>query len=588
MAIIITPSRPLDEELDLKYATPNDTLQVISVDNGVVTVGFPSAQPYPPPYLCKSLINTRGITDLSNAWAGCTSITEFPKLDFKSCVNFSGAWAGCTSLVTFPAGVFDRSQCSNYANAWVNCSLNRQSVDNILTSLDRSGVTGGVVDITGGGNKGPSSTGKAARANLRAKGWVVNTECDRPPYNCNTDVDTSCVTDFSEAWFSCATLVSFPLIDVSKGVNFGYTWCYCLGLTSFPALDFSKGENFFQTWAACFNLTTFPEIDTSSGTYFGQTWADCRSLTSFPLLNINNGTYFGQTWQGCTSLTTFPAGMFDNSVATNFYLAWNNCALSQQSVDNILVSIDKAGQLNGFLNIDGGTSSTPSLVGWYAVASLQAKGWTVSVNGTPPSAWPPVNCNTNVQTYGVTDYSYAWESCYSLASFPLLNVSSGQDFSFAWYSCSALSSFPPLVFTSGTNFNFSWAYCWELGIVPSLTFSSSAILSSAWANCSGLATVSYIDFKNCVSFHGAWYACSSLVNFPAHAFDNCQATDFDFTWRGCSLSQQSVDNILISIDTAGRLNGTLNIDQGTSSPPGPAGLTAKASLVSRGWTVTTN
>jgi len=77
---------------------------------------------------------------------------------------------------------------------------------------------------------------------------------------------------------------------------------------------------------------------------------------------------------------TFPAGVFDTCTATNFNNAWTNCALSQQSVDNILVSLDTAGQENGIVNIDGGTSSPPSLTGWNAVASLEGKGWTVMVN----------------------------------------------------------------------------------------------------------------------------------------------------------------------------------------------------------------
>jgi hypothetical protein len=71
-------------------------------------------------------------------------------------------------------------------------------------------------------------------------------------------------------------------------------------------------------------------------------------------------------------------------------------------------------------------------------------------------------------------------------------------------------------------------------------------------------------------------------------FDTCLATNFPNAWQNCALDQTSVDNILVSIDTAGQFNGTLGIDNGASSPPGPAGLAAKANLITRGWTVTTN
>jgi hypothetical protein len=72
--------------------------------------------------------------------------------------------------------------------------------------------------------------------------------------------------------------------------------------------------------------------------------------------------------------------MFDTCTATSFSTAWYNCALSQTSVDNILVSLDTAGQSNGIVDIWGGTSAAPSATGLAAKASLQGRGWTVITN----------------------------------------------------------------------------------------------------------------------------------------------------------------------------------------------------------------
>ena len=83
--------------------------------------------------------------------------------------------------------------------------------------------------------------------------------------------------------------------------------------------------------------------------------------------------------------------MFNTCTATDFTNAWQNCALNQTSVNRILVSLDTAGQNNGTVGINGGTSSAPGVAGWAAVASLEAKGWTVSVNGTPPPLAPLVS-----------------------------------------------------------------------------------------------------------------------------------------------------------------------------------------------------
>jgi len=75
-----------------------------------------------------------------------------------------------------------------------------------------------------------------------------------------------------------------------------------------------------------------------------------------------------------------------------------------------------------------------------------------------------------------------------------------------------------------------------------------------------------------------------LASFPANMFDNCLATNFNGAWLNCSnLTQTSVDNIVISINTAGRSNGTLRVD---GSTPSTAGRTAVDALRARGWTVT--
>ena len=101
------------------------------------------------------------------------------------------------------------------------------------------------------------------------------------------------------------------------------------------------------------NLTNFVGISTS----------DCREM-----------------FYGCSSLANVPAGMFDLSLAKNFTNAFFACALTQASVDNILISLDNAGQSGGTIHMHGGTSSAPSAAGQTAKANLQARGWTVVTN----------------------------------------------------------------------------------------------------------------------------------------------------------------------------------------------------------------
>ena len=192
-------------------------------------------------------------------------------------------------------------------------------------------------------------------------------------------VDTSAGTNLKLAWYGCTSLTSFPLIDTSSGTNFERAWYSCTSLTSFPLIDTSSGTDFYRSWYNCSSLTSLPLIDTSAGTNFRETWRDCSSLTSFPLIDTSSGTSFFQAWQGCTSLTTIPAGLFDNVSGGNFDSAFTSTALTQTSIDNILVSLVASGIAAGVFGQSGG--SAPSAAGEAAIDTLRSRGWTVTVTG---------------------------------------------------------------------------------------------------------------------------------------------------------------------------------------------------------------
>ena len=84
--------------------------------------------------------------------------------------------------------------------------------------------------------------------------------------------------------------------------------------------------------------------------------------------------------------------MFDTTgtlTSNSFAGAWLNCALTAQSIENILVSLDTNGATGVTLGIDGGTNA-PRYTGtsgtnlnWSAAAetafnNLGTKGWTIN------------------------------------------------------------------------------------------------------------------------------------------------------------------------------------------------------------------
>ena len=194
------------------------------------------------------------------------------------------------------------------------------------------------------------------------------------------------VTNFDSYWRDWSEITSFPLIDTSAGTNFNNAWRKCSSLTSFPLIDTSAGTSFSIAWYNCSSLTSFPLIDTSSGTSFIATWRNCSSLTSFPLIDTSSGTDFARAWRGCSGLTTIPAGLFDNISGGDFADAFRNTALTQTSIDNILVSLVASGIATGTRVFDQSGGSAPSATGEAAIDTLRSRGWTVTVTGGYSSA----------------------------------------------------------------------------------------------------------------------------------------------------------------------------------------------------------
>jgi hypothetical protein len=282
------------------------------------------------------LIDTSSGASFRYAWFNNNNLTSFPLIDTSRGANFYAAWYG-NNLTSFP--LLDVSNGTNFGYAWYG---------NNLTSFP-------LLDVSSGTNF--------------YYAWAYNDLTSFPL------IDTSSGTTFSSAWRG-NNLTSFPLIDTSSGTNFRDAW---LGnnLTSFPLLDTSNGTTFQGAWYNN-NLTSFPLIDTSSGTNFSSAWRG-NNLTSFPLLDVSSGTNFYLAWYGCSSLTSFPANMFDSCLATNFANAFSNTNLSEQSIDNILVSINSNGTSNGTFGQSGG--SAPSSVGESAITALRSRGWTITVTG---------------------------------------------------------------------------------------------------------------------------------------------------------------------------------------------------------------
>ena len=162
------------------------------------------------------------------------------------------------------------------------------------------------------------------------------------------------------------------------------------------------------------------------------------------------------------------------------------------------------------------------------------------------------------ESYGdVVSFANFWRSN-NITEFPLIDTSSSISFFRAWRN-NKLTSFPLIDTSNASNFQDAWLF-------------------------NNLTSFPNLDFSNATNLALAWSDNNNLSDFPANMFDNCLCTNFTNAFSGTNLSQTSIDNILVSIESNGTSNGTFN--QSGGSAPSSVGETAIDNLRSRGWTIT--
>ena len=241
----------------------------------------------------------------------------------------------------------------------------------------------------------------------------------------------------------------------------------------------------------------------------------------------------------------------------------------------------------------------------------------------------------SVDLSNATNVQSAWQSCTSMTTFPALNLSSSTTLSYSWYGCSGLSNFGAIQAPVCTNFTNAWLGTSALTSFPagaklgteatnvnfSSAWNSSGLTSfpadidlskgtnfyAAWLGCTSLTSFPLIDTSASLSFNGSWYNCSNLTSFPANFFDTWNPSSigsglFDLAWANTSLTAQSVENILTSIDASGKYATTNGASGGTAL--GDAGIdidynvatgslsaatnSAVTSLKAKGWSIIVN
>ena len=346
-----------------------------------------------------------------------------------------------------------------------------------------------------------------------------------------------------------------PQVQINALTNTGDFWRWRVVGSTFALQEFTTNGSVTVDWGdgVVETLTTAAHTFTNGGGYHDIGFR-LNSGTFFEPRVNGNATYASrvialgpapasmkvnafQAFLSCTALRGFDATV-DTSVSTSFQTAWQNCS------------------------------------------SL--------------ASFPLIN------TAAVTSFFRTWQNCSELTSFPLINTSLGTAFQQSWQNLSKLTSFPLINTSNGTTFETTWMGCGSLQSFPLINTSSGVNFTQSWRDCGSLTSFPALNFNAATGAPGntgntgfldTWRDCTKLANFPANMFNTTTCTRYIGAFFGCALTATSIENILVSLNTAGTSNGNLSLEGGTNA--GASTWTANAvtaynTLISRGWTITRN
>ena len=390
-------------------------------------------------------ITPTSATDFGGAWRDCSSLTTYPANQFDTTGtltsgSFSTTFSNCaltaqsienifTSLdtngaqnVTLQIGGGTNANASTWSydalDAYVDLinkgwTINQNGTPGIAYTISNSGTSFtlrsvGTVNYTvdwGDGSALETSTSNTLAHTYSSSGtYVVKINNNSgatytPRFNDSGDEDqivsvaiagAGSITglDFTLAFRGSANMTSYKQVfNVTSSItSLDFSFDGCSSLTSFPAINTSSITTYNSTWKNCTNMASFATTDFSSATSVRRAWQNCTSLTSFPAVDFSSLNTAIEAWYNCSSLTDYPANQFDTTgtLSSNAFTgAFYQCALTAQSIENILTSLDTNGAQNITLSLNFGTNagkSTWSSAANTAYNNLITKGWTISFN----------------------------------------------------------------------------------------------------------------------------------------------------------------------------------------------------------------
>jgi surface protein len=189
-------------------------------------------------------------------------------------------------------------------------------------------------------------------------------------------IDTSAISDMTEMFKNCYSLVSIPQLDTSNVTNMNYMFYECYSLVSIPQLDASNVTSMTSMFRNCYSLVSIPQLDTSNVTSMTSMFYNCYSLVSIPQLDTSNVTNMVRMFNTCYSLVSIP--QLDTSNVTSMNYMFYECKLLiHANIKNSKLALDLGDSnflgkesLLYIINNEASTSAITITLGYYTYPRL--------------------------------------------------------------------------------------------------------------------------------------------------------------------------------------------------------------------------
>ena len=242
--------------------------------------------------------------------------------------------------------------------------------------------------------------------------------------------------------------------------------------------------------------------------------------------------------------------------------------------DTEIASIESGVDINEYLS-DTITKGDSSLGGWVkTIIKLRSP---LTIEGTDATYMfyrYPSNEIPQIDTSSVTNMTYMFNGCASLATIPQIDTSSVTNMSSMFSNCVHLATIPQLDTSSVTNITYMFSDCTRLATIPQLDGGKLTSVAYIFNNCKSLE-----NFNGIINL-GQAYLTTQSANYSNYKLVLSNST---------KLTEQSIINILNNLydiktkgcNTQQVILGSDNLAKLTSEE----GQTALTNATAKGWTI---